>query len=185
MSEPTERQLLWVVFAILAVHALLLAALIAIALRVTVISLTLPAKQPAKTSSSQAGSNAHAAATLAPAVEPVSCAAAANRSNPFRGLDPAALGLLVETTPAGGLVTVALSRTAARRERRRHARSAKYPRSRDWAPHDVRCQVAYCPCNRHGRCTLPSQIDIGPDGKCRKADEFKTHAATSAPVSGD
>lgn len=48
----------------------------------------------------------------------------------------------------------------------------------DWGSRDyndpVRCQVSYCPCNNgKGFCTLPSQIDIGTDGRCKKAKDFK------------
>ncbi len=51
MSDASQRSLLWVVAMILLVHALLLAALIAVAMRVTVISITLPERVPARKTS--------------------------------------------------------------------------------------------------------------------------------------
>jgi hypothetical protein len=44
--------------------------------------------------------------------------------------------------------------------------------SRDWDP-QIKCRVSYCPMNKRGKCEIPDQIDIRPDGICQKAIDFK------------
>ena len=45
--------------------------------------------------------------------------------------------------------------------------------SRDYAEFNPPCDVQYCPCNKKGKCELPSQIKINADGRCSKSIDFK------------
>lgn len=94
LEERGNRDAFRLALAILVVFSLFLAALIVVALRVQVISITLPERAPArpaaKNSSSSAGRND--APALLPAAELTSCAAAANRSNPLRHAPAPAAG---------------------------------------------------------------------------------------------
>lgn len=48
--------------------------------------------------------------------------------------------------------------------------------SRDYNLPSVPCLVSICPCNRRGKCEMPSKINIGGDGRCKTGIEFMEEA---------
>ena len=41
-----------------------------------------------------------------------------------------------------------------------------FPGSRDYCLPTIPCAVRECPCNKLGKCEVPSAIKIGSDGRC-------------------
>ena len=44
--------------------------------------------------------------------------------------------------------------------------------SRDYCLPCVPCAVYVCPCNKNGKCELPSKISIRGDGRCQTGVDF-------------
>ena len=42
----------------------------------------------------------------------------------------------------------------------------RYPTSRDWNMPEVKCGRKKCVANYNGKCTMPTLLEIGSDGKC-------------------
>lgn len=44
--------------------------------------------------------------------------------------------------------------------------------SRDYCLPTIPCAVFICPCNKNGKCELPSKISIRGDGRCQTGVDF-------------
>ena len=42
-----------------------------------------------------------------------------------------------------------------------------FPTSRDWNMPEIKCGRTKCVANYNGKCTMPSLLEIGNDGKCK------------------
>ena len=229
--RASERALLLVIFAILAVHALFLCGLLYVMAHAQMVSFTLSPRGKALSLSTPAAANG---AFLLPrssantrSVVPaawihlprgirglatcdsqlagprfiagtrsflpgasdtavIGSAQAAGELSDFRNSPinktMTAAGAWNATTRPDQTVHLAMAVSASHIGRRRARRAHGYPVSRDAYADDVKCSVSYCPCNRVGRCALPSQIEIRADGVCQKAIDFKKPVGSSQPT---
>jgi hypothetical protein len=55
-------------------------------------------------------------------------------------------------------------------------RQGRFPVSRDHDLGIIECRVSECPANQHDRCSMPSCIKIGIDGKCELGEKARQKA---------